>query len=97
MNINQEEMFNRALDHAAQRVGEMEQSRWLIEAQANYYLEKYNELLEEHKKLIEEKEELRKEYNSLLDKNYELTEDLRKLENKPDISDVINNTTEENK
>lgn len=97
MNINKEEMFNRALDHAAQRVGEMEQSRWLIEAQANYYLEKYNELVEEHNKLIEEKEELRKEYNSLLDKNNELTEDLRKLESQPDISDVINNTTEENK
>ena len=97
MNINQEEMFNRALDHAAQRVGEMEQSRWLIEAQANYYLEKYNELLEEHEKLIEKKEQLRKEYNSLLEKNNQLTEDLRKLESKPDISDVINNTTEENK
>jgi len=76
MNINKEEMYNRALDHAAQRVGEMEQSRWLIEAQANYYLEKYNELLEE---------------------NNQLKEDLRKLESKPDISDVINNTTEENK
>lgn len=76
MNINKEEMYNRALDHAAQRVGEMEQSRWLIEAQANYYLEKYNELLEENK---------------------QLKEDLRKLESQPDISDVINNTTEENK
>jgi len=76
MNINKEEMYNRALDHAAQRVGEMEQSRWLIEAQANYYLEKYNELLEE---------------------NNQLKEDLRKLESQPDISDVINNTTEENK
>lgn len=76
MNINKEEMYNRALDHAAQRVGEMEQSRWLIEAQANYYLEKYNELLEE---------------------NNRLKEDLRKLESQPDISDVINNTTEENK
>lgn len=76
MNINKEEMYNRALDHAAQRVGEMEQSRWLIEAQANYYLEKYNELLEE---------------------NNQLKEDLRKLESQPDISDVINNATEENK
>lgn len=76
MNINKEEMYDRALDHAAQRVGEMEQSRWLIEAQANYYLEKYNELLEE---------------------NNQLKEDLRKLESQPDISDVINNTTEENK
>ena len=76
MNINKEEMYNRALDHAAQRVGEMEQSRWLIEAQANYYLEKYNELLQE---------------------NNQLKEDLRKLESQPDISDVINNTTEENK
>lgn len=92
MNINQEEMFNRALDHAAQRVGEMEQSRWLIEAQANYYLEKYNELLEEHNKLIEEKEQLRKEYNELLDKNNQLTEDLRKLEGEPDP-----HKTEENK
>ena len=97
MNIDREELFNRALDHAAQRVGEMEQSRWLIEAQANYYLEKYNELLEEHNKLIEEKEQLRKEYNDLLEKNNQLTEDLRKLESKPDISDVINNTTEETK
>lgn len=94
MNINREELFNRALDHASQRVGEMEQSRWLIEAQANYYLEKYNELLEDHNKLIEEKEELRKEYNSLLDKNYELTEDLRKLEGEPDPHQ---HTTEENK
>lgn len=82
MNINKEEMFNRALDHAAQRVGEMEQSRWLIEAQANYYLEKYNELLEENVKLVDENEQLK--------------EDLRKLESKPDISDVINKT-EENK
>lgn len=97
MNIDKEELFNRALDHAAQRVGEMEQSRWLIEAQANYYLEKYNELLEEHKQLFDEHEQLKKEYNALNDKNYELTEDLRKLEGKPDISDVINNTTEENK
>lgn len=92
MNIDKEELFNRALDHAAQRVGEMEQSRWLIEAQANYYLEKYNELLEEHKQLFDEHEQLKKEYNALNDKNYELTEDLRKLEDKPDP-----HTTEENK
>ena len=94
MNIDREELFNRALDHAAQRVGEMEQSRWLIEAQANYYLEKYNELLEEHNKLIEAKEQLRKEYNALLEKNNELTEDLRKLEGEPDPHP---HTTEENK
>lgn len=94
MNITKEEMFDRALDHAAKRAGEMEQSRWLIEAQANYYLEKYNELFEEHNKLIEEKEELRKEYNSLLDENNQLKEDLRKLEGEPDPHP---NTTEENK
>lgn len=92
MNIDREELFNRALDHASQRVGEMEQSRWLIEAQANYYLEKYNELLEEHKQLFDEHEQLKKEYNALNDKNYELTEDLRKLEGEPDP-----HTTEENK
>lgn len=92
MNIDKEELFNRALDHAAQRVGEMEQSRWLIEAQANYYLEKYNELLEEHKQLFDEHEQLKKEYNALNDKNYELTEDLRKPEGEPDP-----HTTEENK
>ena len=94
MNITKEEMFDRALDHAAKRAGEMEQSRWLIEAQANYYLEKYNELLEDHNKLIEEKEELRKEYNSLLDENNQLKEDLRKLEGEPDPHP---HTTEENK
>lgn len=94
MNINKEEMYNRALDHAAQRVGEMEQSRWLIEAQANYYLEKYNELLEEHKQLFDDHEQLKKEYNALNDKNYELTEDLRKLEGEPDPHP---HTTEENK
>lgn len=92
MNIDKEELFNRALDHASQRVGEMEQSRWLIEAQANYYLEKYNELLEEHKQLFDKHEQLKKEYNALNDKNYELTEDLRKLESEPDP-----HTTEENK
>ena len=94
MNIDKEELFNRALDHAAQRVGEMEQSRWLIEAQANYYLEKYNELLEEHKQLFDEHEQLKKEYNALNDKNNELIGDLRKLEGEPDPHP---HTTEENK
>lgn len=35
--------------------------------------------------------------NELAEENERLKEDLRKLESKPDISDVINNTTEENK
>ena len=95
--MNEEQLYKRAFGEMQTLLNRAETDVALVKAQAEFYLEEYNKLQEEHKKLIEEKEELRKEYNSLLDKNYELTEDLRKLESHPDISDVINNTTEENK
>lgn len=88
--MNEEQLYKRAFGEMQTLLTRAESDVALVKAQAEFYLEEYN-------KLIEEKEELRKEYNSLLDKNYELTEDLRKLEGKPDISDVINNTTEETK
>ena len=87
--MNEEQLYKRAFGEMQTLLTRAESDVALVKAQAEFYLEEYNKLQEEHKKLIEEKEELRKEYK--------LTEDLRKLESKPDISDVINNTTEENK
>lgn len=95
--MNDEKLYKTSFDELSHTLLDAIKNNALLKAQAEFYLEEYNKLQEEHKKLIDEKEELRKEYNALLDKNNELTEDLRKLENKPDISDVINNTTEENK
>lgn len=95
--MNEEQLYKRAFVEMQTLLTRAETDVSLVKAQAEFYLEEYNKLQEEHNKLIEEKEELRKEYNSLLDENNQLKEDLRKLESKPDISDVINNTTEENK
>lgn len=95
--MNDEQLYKRAFGEMQILLNRSEADVALVKAQAEFYLEEYNKLQEEHKKLIEEKEELRKEYNSLLEKNNQLTEDLRKLESQPDISDVINNTTEETK
>lgn len=95
--MNEEQLYKRAFGEMQTLLNRAETDVALVKAQAEFYLDAYNNLQEEHKKLIEEKEELRKEYNSLLDENNQLKEDLRKLESQPDISDVINNTTEENK
>lgn len=90
--MNEEQLYKRAFGEMQTLLTRAEADVALVKAQAEFYLEEYNNLQEEHKKLIEEKEELRKEYNALLDKNNELTEDLRKLEGEPDP-----HTTEENK
>jgi len=95
--MNEEQLYKRAFGEMQTLLTRAETDVALIKAQAEFYLEEYNKLQEEHNKLIEEKEQLRKEYNELLDKNNQLTEDLRKLESRPDISDVINNTMEETK
>lgn len=90
--MNEEQLYKRAFGEMQTLLNRAETDVALVKAQAEFYLEEYNNLQEEHKKLIEEKEELRKEYNSLLDENNQLKEDLRKLEGEPDP-----HKTEENK
>lgn len=82
--MNEEQLYKRAFGEMQTLLTRAETDVALVKAQAEFYLEAYNNLQEEHNKLIEEKEELRKEYNSLLDENNQLTEDLRKLEGEPD-------------
>lgn len=90
--MNEEQLYKRAFVEMQTLLTRAESDVALVKAQAEFYLEEYNKLQEEHNKLIEEKEQLRKEYNELLDKNNELKEDLRKLEGEPDP-----HKTEENK
>lgn len=90
--MNEEQLYKRAFGEMQTLLNRAETDFALVKAQAEFYLEEYNKLQEEHNKLIEEKEELRKEYNALLEKNNELTEDLRKIEGEPDP-----HKTEENK
>lgn len=90
--MNEEQLYKRAFGEMQTLLNRAETDVALVKAQAEFYLEEYNKLQEEHQKLIEEKERLRKEYNALLEKNNELTEDLRKLEGEPDP-----HKTEENK
>lgn len=90
--MNEEQLYKRAFGEMQTLLNRAETDVALVKAQAEFYLEGYNELQEEHNKLIEEKEELRKEYNSLLDENNKLKDDLRKLEGEPDP-----HKTEENK
>lgn len=90
--MNEEQLYKRAFVEMQTLLNRAETDVALVKAQAEFYLEEYNKLQEEHNKLIEEKEQFRKEYNSLLEKNNELTEDLRKLEGEPDP-----HKTEENK
>lgn len=79
--MNEEQLYKRAFVEMQTLLTRAESDVALVKAQAEFYLEEYNKLQEE--------------YNKLIDEN-ELTEDLRKLESRPDISDVINKT-EENK
>lgn len=83
--MNEEQLYKLAFGEMQILLTRAETDVALVKAQAQFYLEEYN-------KLIEEKEDLRKEYNSLLDENNQLKEDLRKLEGEPDP-----HTTEENK
>lgn len=92
--MNEEQLYKRAFGEMQTLLTRAESDVALVKAQAEFYLEEYNKLQEEHQKLIEAKEQLRKEYNALLEKNNELTEDLRKLEGEPDPHP---HTTEENK
>ena len=94
--MNKEQLYERAFIELLERVKRSESDVALVKAQAEFYLEEYNALNEEHQKVVEKHEKLKKDYNELLEKNYKLTEDLHKLESQPDISDVINKT-EENK
>lgn len=90
--MNEEQLYKQAFGEMQTLLNRAETDVALVKAQAEFYLEEYNKLQEEHKKLIEEKEQLRKEYNELLDENNQLKEDLRKLEGEPDP-----HKTEENK
>lgn len=82
--MNEEQLYKRAFGEMQTLLNRAETDVALVKAQAEFYLEEYNKLQEEHQKLIEKKEQLRKEYNALLEKNNQLTEDLRKLEGEPD-------------
>lgn len=90
--MNDEQLFKASFDELSIVMLDAVKNNAMLKAQAEFYINKYNKLLEERNKLIEEKEELRKEYNSLLDENNKLKEDLRKLEGEPDP-----HKTEENK
>lgn len=81
--MNEEQLYKRAFGEMQTLLNRAETDVALVKAQAEFYLEAYNALNEEHKKVVEENEQLK--------------EALSKLESRPDISDVINNTTEENK
>lgn len=81
--MNEEQLYKRAFGEMQTLLTRAETDVALVKAQAEFYLEAYNALNEEHKKVVEENEQLK--------------EALSKLESRPDISDVINNTTEENK
>lgn len=78
--MNEEQLYKRAFGEMQTLLTRAESDVALVKAQAEFYLEEYNKLQEEHKKLIEEKEELRKEYNALLDENNQLKEDLHTTE-----------------
>lgn len=82
--MNEEQLYKRAFGEMQTLLTRAETDVALVKAQAEFYLEAYNNLQEEHNKLIEEKEELRKEYDSLLDENNQLKDDLHKLEGEPD-------------
>ena len=82
--MNDEKLYKASFDELSHTLLDALKNNALLKAQAEFYLEAYNNLQEEHNKLIEEKEELRKEYNSLLDENNQLKDDLRKLEGEPD-------------
>ena len=75
--MNEEQLYKRAFGEMQTLLTRAETDVALVKAQAEFYLEK---------------QELRKEYNSLLDENNQLKEDLRKLEGEPDP-----HKTEENK
>ena len=77
--MNEEQLYKLAFDELSLLHSQSESNLALVKAQAEYYLNKNKELLEEIKLLKSENKELKTQIN------------------KPDISDVINNTTEENK
>lgn len=78
--MNEEQLYKRAFGEMQTLLTRAESDVALVKAQAEFYLDEYNKLQEEHKKLIEEKEELRKEYNALLEENNQLKEDPHKTE-----------------
>ena len=83
--MNEEQLYKRAFGEMQTLLTRSESDVALVKAQAEFYLEEYNNLQEEHNNLQEEHKKLIKEKE-------ELTEDLRKLEGEPDP-----HKTEENK
>ena len=76
--MNEEQLYKASFEELSYTLLEASKNNAMLKAQAEFYLDKANELREENEQLKAENEELRKQI-------------------KPDISDVINNTTEENK
>lgn len=76
--MNEEQLYKASFEELSYTFLEASKNNAMLKAQAEFYLDKANELREENEQLKAEIEELKKQI-------------------KPDISDVINNTTEENK
>lgn len=68
--MKDEQLYKQAFGEMQQLLTRSETDLALVKAQAEFYLDKYNELKKENQKLIDE--------------NNQLKEDLRKLEGEPD-------------
>ena len=90
--MNEEQLYKRAFGEMQTLLTRSESDVALVKAQAEFYLEEYNNLQEEHNNLQEEHNNLQEEHKKLIKEKEELTEDLRKLEGEPDP-----HKTEENK
>lgn len=76
--MNDEQLYKASFEELSFMLSEASKNNAMLKAQAEFYLDKANELREENEQLKSEIEELKKQI-------------------KLDISDVINNTTEETK
>ena len=68
--MNDEQLFKASFDELSIVMLDAVKNNAMLKAQAEFYINKYNELVEENRKLVDENEALK--------------EDLRKLEGEPD-------------
>lgn len=68
--MNDEQLFKASFDELSIVMLDAVKNNAMLKAQAEFYINKYNELVEENRKLVDE--------------NNQLKEDLRKLEGEPD-------------
>lgn len=68
--MNDEQLYKASFDELSIVMLDAVKNNAMLKAQAEFYINKYNELLEKNRKLVDENEQLK--------------EDLRKLESEPD-------------